>query len=62
MSKKFWTFDFHIQKLIGPLVKYGVRSLEFFWAPVYSRSNWPRNSPPPPAFGLIYDGAIGQPR
>jgi hypothetical protein len=31
---------------------------------VYSCTHWlrPRNSPPPPAFGLIYEGAIGQPR
>jgi hypothetical protein len=31
---------------------------------VYSCTQWrrPRNSPPPLAFGLIYEGAIGQPR
>jgi hypothetical protein len=33
-------------------------------APVYSCTYWldPRNSPPLPAFGLIYEGAIGQSR
>ncbi len=32
------------------------------WAPVYCCAHClrPRNSPPPPAFGLIYEGAIGQ--
>ncbi len=31
---------------------------------VHSCIHWlrPRNLPPPPAFGLIYEGAIGQPR
>jgi hypothetical protein len=31
---------------------------------LYSCTHWlrPRNSPSPPAFGLIYEGAIGQPR
>ncbi len=31
---------------------------------VHSCTHWlrPRNPPPPPAFGLIYEGAIGQPR
>ncbi len=45
-------------------VKYGVRSPKFIWAPVYSCTHWlrPRNSPPPPTFGLIYEGAIGLPR
>jgi hypothetical protein len=34
------------------------------WAPVYSCTYWltPRNDPPLPAFGLIYEGAISQPR
>jgi hypothetical protein len=37
------------------------------WAPVYNCIHWlrPGNSPPPPrppAFGLIYESAIGQPR
>jgi hypothetical protein len=29
---------------------------------VYSCTHWlrPRNSPPPPSFGLIYESAIGQ--
>jgi hypothetical protein len=41
-----------------------VRSPKFIWAPAYSWTHWlrPRNSNPPPAFGLIYEGAIGQPR
>jgi hypothetical protein len=39
-------------------VKYGVRSLKFIWAPVYSCFHWlrPCNSRPHPAFGLIYQG------
>jgi hypothetical protein len=42
-----------------PQVKYGVRSPKFIWAPVYSCAHWlrPRNHP---AYGLIYEGAIGQ--
>jgi hypothetical protein len=35
-----------------------------FWLHVHSCTHWlrPRNPPPhPPAFGLIYEGAIGQP-
>ncbi len=45
-------------------VKYGVRSPKFIWAPVYSCNHCLRspNSPPPSAFELIYEGAIGQPR
>ncbi len=43
-------------------VKYGVLSPKFIWAPVYSCTHWLRPcNPPPPAFGLIYEGAIGQP-
>ncbi len=37
--------------------------LDLIWAPwaqLYSLAEAPQ--PPPPAFGLIYDGAIGQPR
>ncbi len=39
-------------------------SPKFIWAPVYRCTHWlrPRNSPPPPAFGLHYEGAIGQQR
>jgi hypothetical protein len=47
------------------LVKYGVRSPKFIWAPCaqpYSLAETPRNLPPPPAFGLIYEGAVDQPR
>jgi hypothetical protein len=43
-------------------VKYGVRSSKFIWAPcaqLYSLAETPRH---PPAFGLIDEGAIGQPR
>jgi hypothetical protein len=31
----------------------------FVWSPVHSCTHWlrPRNSPSPPAFGLIYEGA-----
>jgi hypothetical protein len=41
----------------------GVRSPKFVWAPVYSCTHWLKllNSPHP-AFGLIYEGAIGQER
>ncbi len=44
--------------------KYGVRSQKVIWAPVYSCTHWLRlcNSPLPTAFGLIYEGAIGQPQ
>ncbi len=44
---------------LSPQVKYGVRSLKFIWAPVYSCTHWlrPRNSPSP-----LHLGAIGQPR
>jgi hypothetical protein len=33
-----------------------------FWLHVHSRTHWlrPRNPSLPPAFGLIYEGAIGQ--
>ncbi len=44
-------------------VKYGVRSSKFIGAScaqVYSLAETPH--PPPPAFGLIYEGAISQPR
>ena len=36
---------------------------KFIWAPVYSCTHGlrPHNSPPPPACGLIYEDAIGQP-
>jgi hypothetical protein len=39
--------------------KYGVRSPKFIWAPVNSCTHC---TPPSPAFGLIYEGVIGQPR
>ncbi len=42
--------------VLAPQVKYGVRSPQFIWAPVYSCTHWMR----PPAFGLMYEGAIGQ--
>ncbi len=49
---------------LGPWVKYGVRSPKFIWTPVYRCTHWLRthNSPSRPAFGLIYEGAKGQPR
>ena len=43
-------------------VNNGVRSPKFVWTPcaqLYSLAETPH---PPPAFGLIYEGAIGQPR
>jgi serine/threonine protein kinase len=42
----------------------GVRTPKFISAPVYSCTHWlrARNSLPSPAFGLIYEGAIGPPR
>jgi hypothetical protein len=45
------------------LVKFGVRSPKFIWAPMYSCTQWlrPRNFPLLPTFGLKYEGAIGQP-
>jgi hypothetical protein len=51
-------------------VKYGVRSPKFIWAPchVNSCTHWlrlrdPATPPPlPHAFGLMYEGTIGQPR
>jgi hypothetical protein len=45
----------------GEGIKYGVRSPKFIWAPLYSCTHWLR-PPPPPPFGLIYKGPIGQPR
>ncbi len=37
---------------------------KFIWPPVYGFTHWlrPRNSPHSPASGLMYEGAIGQPR
>ncbi len=44
-------------------VKYGVRSLEFIWAPyAHCTDVFIDPATPPPAFGLKYVGAIGQPR
>ncbi len=43
-------------------VKYGVRSPKFIWAPcaqLYSFAET-QQTPQPPAFGLIYEGAIRQ--
>ncbi len=36
----------------------------FMWPPVYTVQlySWDPQLPPPPTFGLIYQGAIGQPR
>jgi hypothetical protein len=44
-------------------VKYGARTSKFIWAPcvkLYEMAETPQ--PPLPAFGIIYKGAIGQPR
>jgi hypothetical protein len=43
--------------------KYGVRSPKFVWATVNGCTHWlrPHNFPIPPAFGLMYEGAICQP-
>ncbi len=45
-----------------PKVKYGVRSPKLILAPVCSCCYWlrPRNSHHLPAFGLMFEGAIGQ--
>jgi hypothetical protein len=64
---------FHVEyqvSIIVAKVKYGVRSLKFIWAPLYTALHSlaelrPCKSPPSaPAFDLIYEGAnaIGQPR
>ncbi len=55
---ELWTFPVCLH--VHTEIKYGVRSPKFIWAPLYSCSHWlrPRNSPPPPLFGLIYEGAI----
>jgi hypothetical protein len=45
--------------------RYGVRSPKFICAPcaqLYSLAETQHPTPTPPAFGLIYEGAIGQPR
>ncbi len=51
-SDQSWNMELDLQSLFG--------------LHVHSCSHWPRprNPPPPhsPAFGLIYEGAIGQPR
>ncbi len=47
------------------LVKCGVRSPKFIWVPdaqLCSLAETPQPILLPPAFGLIYEGAIGQPR
>jgi hypothetical protein len=41
--------------------KYKARSPKFIWAPVYSLFTL-AETPQLPPFGLIYEGAIGQPR
>ncbi len=46
------------------LVKYGLDLQSLFELQGHSCTHWlrQRNPPPPPAFGLIYEGAIDQPR
>jgi hypothetical protein len=46
--------------LLYTQVKYGFRSPKFICAQLYSLAE--NSQPPPPAFGHIYEGAIGQPR
>jgi hypothetical protein len=53
------------KRMPPPWVKYGVRSPKYIWALCaqlfcYSLAEAPH--PPPLAYGLIYEGAIGQPR
>jgi hypothetical protein len=45
-------------------VKHGVRSPKFIWAPCAQAVliGWDPATSPPPAYGLIYEGAIGQSR
>ncbi len=60
-SHNIKNFQSALSFLEGLEVKYRVRSLKFIWAPcaqLYSLAVTP--NPPPPAFGLIYEGAIGQ--
>ncbi len=45
------------QHWVGPKIKYGARSPKFIWTPCAQLYPFP-----PPPFGLIYEGAIGQPR
>ncbi len=45
-----------------PQAKYGVTSPKFIWAPCAQLYSLAEPLPPPPAYGLICEGAIGQPR
>ncbi len=38
-------------------VKYGVRSLKFIWAPVYSCTHWPRPRTPPRIWSVQVQGS-----
>ncbi len=54
-----------LQNVPYPQVRYGVRSPKVYLGScVQLCAHWlrPRNSPLPPAFGFIYEGAIGQPK
>ncbi len=63
-----WYARHYIIKLIYVLyswVKYGVRSPKFIWLlaiAVIIVIGWDPATTPSPAFGFIYEGAIGQPR
>ncbi len=49
---------------MGHRLNMGLDLRSLFGLHVHSCTHWlrPRNSPPPPSFGLIYEGAIGQNR
>jgi hypothetical protein len=69
-----WIFKLHTKNLSGSPFKGSIHrsNMELDLQSLFglpctgTYSSWlrPRNSPPPlsPAFGLIYEGAIGQPR
>jgi hypothetical protein len=44
------------------MVTYGVRFPKFIWAPCAQMNSLAYPATPAPAFGLIYEGVVGQPR